>query len=320
MRLGGLRILAALTICLIPCVAQAEWLMLCDRETRLTPTQQDRLYRFAAIVKHTLNARRGPGQDAVLMARSGLNLARFGQRYSHMGIALADSTVDVTAAPLPAPEPTWTVRQLYYACQEKMPRLFDQGVAGFVLGTEQPELGYLSVVMLPAEQAASLAQVTQDKAQALRLLGGRYSANAYPFATRYQNCNQWVVEMLAQAWSPDAWPGQTDTSQPRALAQDWLRAQGFQPTLIEVGPWLMWATPFVPFVQGDDHPPQDLAARRFQVSMPASIEAFVQQQAPDARRIEFCHVGARVVIHTGWDQVAEGCVPGAGDQVIELGD
>jgi len=296
--------------------------MLCDRETRLTPTQQDRLYRFAAVVKNELQARRGPGQDAVLMARSGLNLARFGQRYSHMGIGLVDTPV--AEAPQDAP-PSWTVRQLYYACQEKAPRLFDQGVAGFVLGTEQPELGYLSVVMLPPAQAVALHRMADDKAQALRLLGARYSANAYPFATRYQNCNQWVAEMLAQAWAdpdpdPDLIaPGDAPPAA-RARAQAWLRDRGYQPTTIEVGPWLMWAAPVVPFVHRDDHPDEDLAQHRFQLTMPVAIEDFVQTQAPGAQRVEFCHAGARVVVHSGWTPIAEGCEPGEGDTVIELGE
>ena len=37
---------------------------------------------------------------------------------------------------------------------------------------------------------------------ALALLGREYSANAYPFSPRYQNCNQWVAELLATAWRP----------------------------------------------------------------------------------------------------------------------
>jgi hypothetical protein len=34
----------------------------------------------------------------------------------------------------------------------------------------------------------------------LHLLAATYSANAYAFSTRYQNCNQWVMEMLAAGW------------------------------------------------------------------------------------------------------------------------
>jgi hypothetical protein len=52
--------------------------------------------------------------------------------------------------------------------------------------------------------------------------------------------------------------------------------------------------------------------------MPASIETFVQARVPGATRVELCHAGRRVVIHRGWDDIAEGCVPAAGDRVVEL--
>ena len=42
----------------------------------------------------------------------------------------------------------------------------------------------------------------------------------------------------------------------------------------------------------------DIAAldrHRFRVSMPASIEAFVRERVPGARRVEFCHAGTRVL-------------------------
>ncbi|MDP1086386.1 DUF2145 domain-containing protein, partial [Klebsiella pneumoniae] len=83
-------------------------------------------------------------------------LSRFGLRYSHAGIALADG--------LGSP---WAVRQLYYACSEGAPRLFDQGLAGFVAGNDDADLGYVSLVLLPPEVAAPVARATLDKGLAL---------------------------------------------------------------------------------------------------------------------------------------------------------
>ena len=62
----------------------------------------------------------------------------------------------------------------------------------------------------------------------------------------------------------------------------------------------------------------DLAAARFRVSMPASIEGFVRQQVPEARRIEVCYTSTQVVIHHGWTPIATGCQAGPGDEVIVL--
>ena len=69
---------------------------------------------------------------------------------------------------------------------------------------------------------------------------------------------------------------------------------------------------------GDMIPSEFDLAARFRVSMPASIEGFVRQQVPEARRIELCYTATQVVIHRGWTPIASGCQPGPGDEVIAL--
>ncbi len=280
----------------LPC--QAAVLGYCDPPAEPTAAQQDRIFRFGAIVKAELEK---SGQSLVLMSRSGLALGRFGQRYSHAGFSLKASG-----------NTPWSVRQLYYACDESRPRLYDQGLSGFVLGSVEPNLGFLSVIFLPADEAAALERVALDNRLALQLLGSTYSANAYPFNLSYQNCNQWVAEMLALAWG-----GLAAEGEPRAQAQDWLRAMSYAPTVFDVG-WrpLMWAGAFIPWLHSDDHPAEDIAMARYLVSMPASIEAFVAARLPAATRVEFCHNERHVLIRRGWELIAEGCEAGPGDTLI----
>jgi len=182
-----------------------------------------------------------------------------------------------------------------------------------------PAVGYLSVVLLPAAEATAVERVALDDRRALQALGPRYSANAYPFSAQYQNCNQWVIEMLATAWGRLGGTEGGAYDDLRARAQRWLQDQGYRPSVFELGfgP-LMWLGKLIPWLHDDDHPRADLEQRRFRVSMPASIEAFVRATVPGAVRIEFCHAGGRVVVHRGWDAVAEGCLPGAEDSVITL--
>ncbi|WP_233151758.1 DUF2145 domain-containing protein [Pelomonas sp. KK5] len=280
--------------CLAAGAAQADSLRFCDRQKEPNAAEQDALLRFAAIVKQELAA---SGQDLALVSRSGLHLERIGQRYSHAGFSLKASA-----------NGPWSVRQLYYACDEKKPRIFDQGMAGFVLGTADVEQAYLSLVFLPPEASAALEQAARDDRRALALLGANYSANAYPFSQDFQNCNQWVAEMLAQAWGSAAG---------RADAQQWLQAEHYAPTDIQLGP-LMLLGLFVPWVHGGDHPQADKAAGRYRVSMPASLEVFVHEREPQARRVELCRSGTRIVIHRGWSAIAEGCVAGEGDEQLML--
>jgi len=296
------RTVAAVLLALACAGASASSIAFCDRATHpLSARQHDRLLRFAAVVRAELQA---TGGESAIVARSGLDLERFAQRYSHAGISVRSSE-----------NGPWSVRQLYFACDERVPRLYDQGVAGFVAGTEDAALGYVSIVMLPAEPAEALARRALDNASSLGLLGAAYSANAYAFSERYQNCNQWVAELLALAW------GHVDVAEAdaRTAAQRWLQDAGYAPTLFDASSLLLTIVrPFVPWVHVDDHPDADRTARRYRVSMPASIEAFVRAQLPDAQRIEICHADDRIVVHRGWDPVAEGCIAGEGDRVIVL--
>ena len=273
-------------------------LYLCDRAPEISATQQDRLLRFAAIVKDEL-ARSGAG--VALISRSGLDLRRFGIRYSHAGVSVKASA----NAP-------WSVRQLYFACDERRPRIFDQGIAGFLMGGDDPTRGFVSVVLLPESQAGELERAARDDAAALRLLAPDYSANAYAFSERYQNCNQWLVELLASAWR-----GQPDSTS-RKDAQQWLIDAGYQPETLDVGPLLMWAGSFVTWIHRDDHPRADLERNQFRVSLPEAVERFVHGRAPQARRIEFCHSEQKVVVRHGWRPIADACVPAEGDRLIEL--
>ena len=348
--LAALALLAGLLL-LLPCAparaAMPGSLRFCDRDLKLSAAEEDRLFRFGAIVKAELDR---SGERVAILSRSGLDLDRFGIRYSHAGLSLRESA----NAP-------WSVRQLYYACDEGRPRLFDQGISGFLLGTEDPSTGYLSVVFLPPSRAAQAEAAGLDNARALTMLAGTYSANAYAFARRYQNCNEWLIELLANAWAanggasppardepgvaqddataPDdppidpSLPPQDvraepraasdtavtpdDSRTPRAQAQAWLRAQGYRPSVVEAG-WLTPLAAFIPYVHADDHPRAQLRRGRFVVSMPASIEGFVRETMPGASRLEFCHAGGRVVVHRGWDPIAPGCVPAPGDQVLSL--
>ena len=275
-------------------------LQYCDSPPKLSAAQQDKLLRVAGIIKAELEA---SGASLALIARSGLKLGLFGMRYSHAGLTLKAS-----------PETPWAVRQLYFACEEQKPRVFDQGLAAFLLGTDEPALGYISVLTLPPTAAAGLEHAALDNARALALLGGSYSANAYAYGLRYQNCNQWLAELMASAWGPPK-PG----AAPRAAAQGWLKAEGYEAAVFQLParPFLL-LTALSPWLQRDDHPDADLRQALLRVSMPASIETFVRDRVPGTQRLEFCHTDKHVVVRRGWTPIADGCVPQAQDKVIAL--
>jgi len=281
----------------------------CDRQHPLTAGQQDRLLRFAAVLRDELAATddhngndNHNGSGAVLISRSGLDLARFRVRYSHAAVAWRGEKGE------------WSARQLYYACDEARPRIYDQGLAGFAMGIDDPSLGYIAMVRLPAPAAEALRRASQDASLALHLLAARYSANAYAYSLRYQNCNQWLVELLATSMGE-----LPDGEDLRQRAQRWLGQARYAPEPVEVGSQaLMFAANFVPLLHLDDHPEDDRFAMKLKISLPSTIEAFVRQQLPDSERVELCYDGRQVVVHRGWTPIADGCRPGEGDRVVSL--
>lgn len=280
--------------------AQSSSPAFCDRLKPLSASQQDTLLRFAAIVRQQLP----DGEGAALVSRSGLDLSRFDIRYSHTAVAWRTASG------------AWSARQLFYACDEGRPRIFDQGVAGFAMGIDDPALGYISIVRLPSTAALALRDAALDTPRALHLLAARYNATAFPFSTEYQNCNQWIAELMAAAWGALA-----DGDDMRARAQAWLWNAPYRPQPVAVGsPLLMWAAPLVPFVHLDDHPAYERADRALSISLPSTLETFAREQFPGSERVELCHNGRQVVIHRGWTPVAAGCVAGEGDRVIALAD
>ena len=213
------------------------------------------------------------------------------------------------------------MRQLYFDCEDQRPRVFDQGLPGFVLGVHPTQAAHIVLLLPPPEATQTLAQGALDDRQALALLGTAYSANAHAWSTGYQNCNQWLAELLGVTWAtpPDATP--TPPPHPREQAQAQLRQQGYQPSTVQP-PWppLVALAGLSPWLHLNDHPPADVAAGQLRVSMPASIEAWLRARWPTTRRVALCQHGRDVVVHRGWDDIgpADACPSQPGDEHMTL--
>lgn len=298
--------------------AHADSLGQCQASVPLGAGAQDRLLKVAAIAKAELER---SGRAVAIVSRSGQALAWLGHRYSHAGLSLKAN-----------PRGPWAVRQLYFACEEQRPRVFDQGMPGFVMGVHDAAQGHVSMLLLPPAASQALAQAALDDAQALRLLGSSYSANAYAAGTQHQNCNQWLAELMGSAWAtPDTQasplPDQptaatastaTATARDRQLAQQQLHTLGYRASELRIGGPLRWVAGWVPWVHTEDHPPALLAQGRFQVSMPAAIEDWVHTLWPGTQRVQVCHNDRFAVIRHGWAPLPDDCLPGPDDAVVDL--
>src|SRR5258706_6086793 len=105
-----------------------------------------------------------------------------------------------------------------------------------------------------------------------------YNMVAYPWATKYQNSNQWLLEMLAAAWAPEA------AVSGRAQAQAWLKQAGYQPTLLRIGPLeRLGGRVFPAHIAFDDHPNELRFSDQIYTLSVESIAAFLTPQDPKSR-------------------------------------
>jgi hypothetical protein len=173
------------------------------------------LVRSMQMADLTRTALEGIGDDVVLIARVGQDLSAYRLTYSHAAFA-------VRAHPAGA----WSVVHKLNTCGTATSALYDEGLINFF--SDAPVRYQAGIWRLaPAVQARLKNALLGNKARDYH--EPQYSLAAYPFSTRYQNSNGWVLEMLAYAIAPE---GAATT---RATAQIWLASNGYQPTELALG-------------------------------------------------------------------------------------
>ncbi|HZX33248.1 MAG TPA: DUF2145 domain-containing protein, partial [Rhodocyclaceae bacterium] len=107
----------------------------------------------------------------------------------------------------------------------------------------------------------------------------RYSMVAYPFGTRYQNSNQWVLEVMAEALADQHFTG-------RGEAQQWLRDNGYTPTTLPV-PALsrLGGRMFKANIAFDDHPTDRRMNGQIDTVTVESLAAFLTKKDPESKRL-----------------------------------
>lgn len=196
------------------------------------------------LAARTAKALDASGAKVVVLARAGQDLGKYGLRWSHLGLAYRQDDAQGAA---------WRVVHKLNACGTDRADVFRQGLAEFF--NDRPfryEAAY--VVPTPALQA-QLLPLLRDNAAVARLHTPRYSMVAYAQGTRYQQSNQWALETFALAAEP--------LNASRTQAQDWLQAQGYQPSVLRIdGVTRLGARITRANVEFDDHPSGDRFAGR----------------------------------------------------------
>lgn len=194
------------------CAAQSALAGTPCEELVASPELASKSMRMADITRTALD---GIDDEVVLIARMGQDLSKYRLTYSHAAFA-------VRAHPAGA----WSVVHKLNSCGTAISALYDEGLINFF--SDAPVRYQAGIWRLaPAAQARLKKALLGKKARDYH--EPQYSVAAYPFSTRYQNSNGWVLEMLAYAVAPD------DDANTRTSAQAWLKANGYRPTELELG-------------------------------------------------------------------------------------
>ena len=227
----------------------------------------DAVDRSLALAQRTMQALDASGAHMAIIARAGQDLSQYGLRYSHAALAWRDH-----------PAGRWVVVHLLNECGTDRSALYNDGLGNFFLTCLHRHQAQL-IVPAPALQQR-LAQELAARTP-LRLHEPHYSMLSYAWSTRYQNSNQWVLEMLATA---AAAPGQVAT---RAEAQQWLDDAGYRPVSVQVGAAARFgARLFRANVAFDDHPSGLRVRGRFGTVTVDGIEHFMRRHDRATRVIE----------------------------------
>jgi hypothetical protein len=194
------------------------------------------------------------GARVVVLARAGQDLTQYHLRYSHLGWAYK------------TPEGPWRVVHKLNQCGTAVGALYRQGLGEFFLDDLwRHEAGWL--VPAPALQGPLLAAL-HDPERARAVHTRDYNMLGYPWSTRYQQSNQWGIELLAAAAEPGV--------RSRDQAQAWLRFKGYQPTTLRLGAFTrLGARVGTAHIAFDDHPNDKRFADRIETATVDSVWAWM---------------------------------------------
>ena len=243
------------------------------------PLTAEAMTHALTLAEHVQRALDASGAQVVIIARAGQDLRKYGLQYSHLAFAYRETLP--ASAPLPAPIPgtvspmaamsdpaaiaidaaraaapasptpparsrtVWRIAHKLNQCGTAHASVFRQGLGEFFLDTP---FEYRAAFVVPEpEVQAALMPILADDARLVRWNTPAYSVVAYPWATTYQQSNQWALETLAGALEPAATT--------RARAQAWLQLHDYRPTVLHLDAFTrLGARMTRANVAFDDHP------------------------------------------------------------------
>jgi hypothetical protein len=220
--------------------------------------------RALDLAGQTMNMLDQSGAKVVVIGRAGQDLSKYGLRYSHLGYAFAQ--------PDGQGGQVWRVLHKLNQCGTAESAIYLQGLGEFFL---DDLWRFEAAWIVPTEPVqAQLLPVLSDLAQATRMHHKPYSMVSYAWSTKYQQSNQWAIETLAMALASDG----RSSAFGRTQAQDWLRAQDYQPTTLRIDAMTRFGARLTAAnVYFDDHPNEKRYSDRIETVTVDSVFGWMQR-------------------------------------------
>jgi hypothetical protein len=220
-----------------------------------------RMFDMALSIRNALDGF-SPQADVVMLARGGQDLTRFGLVYSHLAFAFRDANGH------------WRVAHELNECKTDHSDLYREGLVNFV-GESVLRADVLVIVPHADLQRRLKELLTSDGSPVRALHEPSYSLVAYPFSTRYQNSNQWVLEVLAVAAMPSS-----SGAISRKEVQDWLKDKGYVPSTLHIKVHeRIAARLWVSNANTVDHPASERLSGNYSVVTVDSVVDFMKKES-----------------------------------------
>ena len=233
----------------------------CDEEA-IDPKKIMQGLELAQLSKLRLDASQA---EVAIIARVGQDLSKYHLRYSHLGLVRR------------AANGRWLVLHELNQCGTAESNLFEEGLGNFFMDSP---FAFETMLLIPSRELQKKLLTSIDSGQARQMHQHRYNMLAYAYSTRYQNSNQWALEVLAAAQANDVKISQ------REQAQAWLKLASYQaetlhiPALTRLG-----ARMFKANVSFDDHPMDRRMSGLIDTVTVESIARFLQSRDPTLETI-----------------------------------
>ncbi len=211
--------------------------------------------RALTMAQRTATALDESKANSALIARMGQDLSRYRVTYSHAAFVYKN------------PAGHWRVVHKLNTCNTALADVFEQGLGEFFM--DDPWRYQAAFVPLQPQVQHKLADFIAGSNKRLAMHEPQYNMLAYPWSTRYQQSNQWVLETLASVMEPSV--------ASRAQAQSWLQFKGYTPHTLRLDTFTrLGARVSRANIAFDDHPDAKRYSNRIETVTADSIFSFLR--------------------------------------------